>query len=290
MPRLLPLLAPLLALACAPAVPPGVTVSRGDSADGWLEHGVELPDRGEGFVRARPGESTRFGTPRLVEALRRAFASVKRTFPATPPMRVGDLSYPRGGRHPRHGSHRSGRDADLIFYATDLEGRPVQGRGWVAYDRFGVGVEPEEHGGRTLLFDDARNWHFVRTLLLDEDAQVQWIFVSRGVKSRLLRFAAAHEPDEELLVRAAWVLHQPTGASPHADHFHVRVACGPEQRALGCRDRGPMWSWWRDEAIKRVAPHEVPALDDGQLLQALLGGPPEGERHARAYEPGAAKR
>ncbi|MEM9074060.1 MAG: penicillin-insensitive murein endopeptidase [Myxococcota bacterium] len=260
----------LMAIACSTPVPPGTTVSHGDSANGWLEGGVSLPDQGAGFVRARPGESTRFGTPRLVGALTRATLDVDARFGGAP-LRVGDLSAPYGGRHRRHRSHRSGRDMDLIFYATDLEGRSVRGRGWVAFDRYGVGVEPADRGGRILRFDDARNWALVRNLLLDEEAQVQWIFVSRGLKARLLRYAVEHEPNPEALFRAAWLLHQPSRGNPHADHFHVRVACGPLQRSIGCSDRGPVWSWWRDAAAKRdsYAPYNdlglVAAIVDGDV-------------------------
>lgn len=255
-------------LACATTTaPPGETVSHGDTAGGWLENGVSLADQGVGYVRARPGESTRYGLPRLVSALERAAASVDAAFPGGEPLRVGDLSAPFGGRHHRHRSHRSGRDMDLILYATDLDGQSVRGRGWVAYDRHGVGVESETRGGGIQLFDDARNWHLVRTLLLDEEAQVQWIFVSRGLKARLLRYAAAHEPNPEALFRAAWALHQPRRGNPHADHFHVRIACGATQRALDCRDRGPMWSWWRDAHLKR---DRYAPLDDMGLLQQLL--------------------
>ena len=158
----------VVAVACAPAVPPGAPVSVGVSNDGWLRNGVALADRGAGFVRARPGESTRYGIPRLVHAIEGAAADVERAFPGTPPLRVGDLSYPQGGRHPRHNSHRSGRDVDLIFYATAPSGRPVQGRGWVVYDRYGVGREPVDHGGAAMNLDVARNWHLVRSLLADE--------------------------------------------------------------------------------------------------------------------------
>lgn len=65
----------------------------------------------------------------------------------------GDLSSPHGGRHDRHGSHRAGRDADVIFYATDAAGTPTRGRGWLAYDRFGAAREPLEGGrpGRVFL-------------------------------------------------------------------------------------------------------------------------------------------
>lgn len=254
--------------------PPGA-VSLGFTNRGVLLEGVELPDQGVGFVRARPGESTRFGTPTLVASLERAAAGVDRAFVDSAPLRVGDLSAPQGGRHGRHRSHRTGRDVDLIFYITDAEGASTRGRGWLAFDRFGVAREDPTRGARSsdvFFFDDARNWHLVRTLLLDDAARVQWIFCSRGVKARLLRYAAAHEPSREALFRAAWVLQQPSRGAPHHDHFHVRVACGAEQRALGCRDRGPIWPWLRPDAVKpaEAAPQ---GLSDDVLVRLLLEDP-----------------
>src|SRR6185295_345893 len=96
-----------------------------------------FPEHGPGFVRARPGEETRYGVPALVALLERAAAKVSHDFPGTPAIHVGDLSRAFGGRHERHHSHRSGRDADVIYYATDPLGRPVSGTGFVAYDRYG---------------------------------------------------------------------------------------------------------------------------------------------------------
>ena len=254
-------------MACGPAAPPATPISRGTASDGWLQNGQALPESGAGYVRARPGESTRFGMPRLIATIEHAAATVDQRFPGTPPLRVGDLSYRFGGRHPRHGSHRSGRDVDLIFYATDIEGNAIRGRGWVAYDRFGVGVEPEEHGGSAVLFDLRRNWHLVRALVLHPAAQVQWIFVSAGLKSLLLKYAAEHEPNREAIYRATWVLHQPYRGNPHADHFHVRLACGREQRALGCIDYGPVWPWLRNDATKQ---HQAQPDSDATLVDALL--------------------
>jgi len=243
---------------------------------GILHRGVALPDRGEGYVRSRPGESTRFGTPDLIGALERAIAEVGRRFPGTAPMRVGDLSAPGGGRHPRHGSHRTGRDADLIFYVTDPAGRSREGRGWLAYNRFGYAVERREGAptGELFFFDDARNWWFVRTLVLDDEAAVQWIFVSRGVKSRLLRHAMAHEQDPRAIVRAAYVLQEPSNASPHDDHFHVRVYCAEHALAHGCENRGPMWPWLRF-AIEK--PESGEPLTDEVLVRALCEGLGDGQ-------------
>ena len=248
---------------------------------------MRLPDHGPGFVRARPGEGTNYAIPRLVRAIQGAAASVVESFPGGPPLRVGDLSYRAGGRHPRHRSHRTGRDVDIIFYATGADGEPIQGRGWVAYDLHGIGREPQEHGGQPMFLDVPRNWHLVRTLLLDKKAQVQWIFCSAGVKARLLEHAIAYEPIRELVFRAAWVLHEPSRSSPHDDHFHVRIACGARQRALGCIDRGPLWPWWTDEVVKQTTRD---TLDDRALVRALLLENNEPENNepeaARAVQPG----
>lgn len=268
------LAAALCLLGCAP--PPGAR-SHGRPNRGMLVDGVAMGRAGPGFVQARPGDGTRYGTPTLVRALERALASVAARYPGTPPMRVGDLSYRHGGKHPRHGSHRSGRDADLIFFATDLSGRSVQGRGWLAYDRFGVARETKtpsgEGSGDVFLFDAARNWHLVRTLLADEQALVQWIFCSAGIKARLLRHAALHEADPRLIARAATVLHQPSRGRSHNDHFHVRVLCSPEERQSGCREYGPVWPWLRD-AVEKTSPREPVEHTDENLVRWLMEDPP----------------
>jgi penicillin-insensitive murein DD-endopeptidase len=239
-------------------------LSVGGTSAGWLHLGSALPDEGLGFERARPGEPTRAGVPRLLEALARAAGEVERSFPGSRRLRVGDVAGPLGGRHPRHRSHRSGRDVDVLYYLASPSGVPVEPRGRVAFSRFGVAPDPET--GELVVFDDARNWHLVRTLLSDPAIEVQWIFCSRGVKSRLLSHALATEPDRALLARASYVLAQPQNAAPHDDHFHVRVLCSLEETALGCRDVSPIWPWLRagrdpGEAHLRV--------DDARLLELL---------------------
>lgn len=262
-------LALLAAAGCglAPRAPGASTVGRPNA--GWLPGGVPLPDRGEGYVRARPGEATRWGTPRLVGAIERAAAAVARRYPGGAPLRVGDLSWPRGGRHPRHGSHRSGRDVDLLFYLVGAAGQPTRGRGWLAIDRFGVAREDRRPGGvpgsgALFFLDEARSWWLVRSLLADPEAPVQWIFVSNGVKARLLDWARRHEPDPALLFQAIWTLHEPSRGAPHDDHFHVRLACTAEERATGCDDYGPIWPWLR-KAIEKPA-ERVTAAAGGEAL------------------------
>lgn len=267
------------AILCGLAVPllvgclgftpmPDETLSFGATNRGVLHRGQAIPAQGDGYVLARTGDSTRFGTPELIAALTRAAASVEARFPGTAPIRIGDLSSPSGGRHPRHGSHRTGRDADVLFYMTDAAGHSETGRGWLAYNRFGFSVEHERENG-LYFFDDARNWHFARTLLLDDEARVQWLFVSRGMKARLLRYALAHETDPRALSRAAYALHQPADAAPHDDHFHVRIYCPPRDLAHGCRNRGLVWSWLRGDTEKPLR-RAGARLDDEALRASIL--------------------
>ncbi len=104
--------------------------SIGSANRGWLAQGHALPARGLGFVRARVGDDTRFGTPVLVSALTRAAALVEQNAPGGAPLAIGDLSARDGGHHARHGSHRSGRDVDVLFYLVDASGYSVRGSGY----------------------------------------------------------------------------------------------------------------------------------------------------------------
>ena len=238
--------------------------SLGYANDGVLRVSMALPKAGPGFVRARPEDDTQFGAPLLVSALMRAAAAVARSFPGTSPLRIGDVSAEGGGGHDRHGSHRTGRDADILFYLLDERGVSIPGSGFFAFDERGAAT----YDGRLVFFDVARNWALVRTLLADEQALVQWIFCADGIKARLLAYGAEHESDPRVLLRAAYVLHQPTRGNPHRDHFHVRVACSGDERALGCLDDGPAWPWLRNQHEKPA--WEGPGNDDVTLVRALL--------------------
>src|SRR5262249_34400488 len=139
--------------------------SLGSTSCGVVCQGAELPDRGEAFLRGRPGETTRVGVPRLVTALQTAASTVSAAFPGAQDLRIGDIGAPHGGHHERHASHRAGRDVDVLFYVEDASGRPLPSAGFVAFSRFGYAVAPE---GGLYFFDDARNWGLVRALLTDE--------------------------------------------------------------------------------------------------------------------------
>ncbi|MDD5305859.1 MAG: penicillin-insensitive murein endopeptidase [Deltaproteobacteria bacterium] len=236
--------ATLLAGATAFADPPAGTstaaasVSLGTPMDGRLERGVALPARGAGFrllseARAR---KARFGAAELVGLVEEAAAAVVRRHPGSV-LTVGDLSARKGGRIDHHGSHRSGRDVDLLFYLTNRAGKPVVSPGFVPVDGNGVSVTPP----LKYAFDAGRNWTLVAALLSSKRADVQFIFVADHVRAMLLAAADKARAPRWLVARAEQVLRQP-GRKAHWDHFHVRILCPGDDRPE-CRDVGPLWSW-----------------------------------------------
>ncbi len=257
--------------ACGLAPIPHGAESLGTANRGGLLRAMELPQRGMGFQRALVGDGTAFGTSKLVGLLTRSAAEVARSYPGTAPLYIGDLSDRFGGKHSRHGSHRSGRDVDVLFYLTNAQGRSVRGSGFYAFDERGVGYvrEPGAPVQGLAFFDAARNWAFVRSMLLDSEAPVQWIFCANGIKARLLAYARAHESNPRLFFQASQVLHEPSKGNPHRDHFHIRIACTGEERTRGCEDAGPIWPWLRN--FHEKADISGPGTDDATLVAALLG-------------------
>ncbi len=211
----------------------------GTSSRGLLINGDHMPRKGDNY-RFYHGGDRRWGTPEVIGMLKRVAACVAEEHPGST-LEIGDISSRTGGFIGGHRSHRTGRDVDLAFYSADIQRRPVNASPLVHFDRFGVGVREE----RTVVFDTQRNWKLVEAMLDDGEAQVQWIFVSDGLKAKLLQWALDNNRDIETIEKAASVLHQPGDSAPHDDHFHVRVYCPENEFGAGCRDVRPFWPWIR---------------------------------------------
>ncbi len=201
---------------------------------------TELPARGRGFRRLRPASPHHWGQPRLVETVRAAAAAVDAERPGGPALVVGDLSARHGGRIPGHRSHRTGRDVDLLWYLTTPSGASIETSGFVDIGEDGLGQDPAT--GTFVRLDIPREWALVKALLRQGSAPIEWLFVNRPIEALLIEHARAVETDLALLWEAETVLQQPRGVQDHADHFHVRIACLPEERAQGCGG-GPRWDW-----------------------------------------------
>jgi murein endopeptidase len=175
-----------------------------------------------------------FALPNLLSVLSRAARIVARKFPGSV-LEIGELSRKDGGRITSHLSHQSGRDADVGFYLTDLDGAPIRAPRFLRCDGRGDGRDDP-----TVLFDDQRNWEFVRALLEDPNEEVRQIFIYAPLRARLLAYAAKVNAPRLLRAKAAAAMMQPVNALPHDDHFHIRISCPFDQIERGCADL-PMW-------------------------------------------------
>ncbi|HSO00103.1 MAG TPA: penicillin-insensitive murein endopeptidase [Candidatus Nanopelagicales bacterium] len=271
--RLFPLLSMALlalsALACAAPLPtplaPSLRGSIGLPHHGVLTHAVELPRQGDGYLLLR-SKGARWGHPRLITALQRAAAEVHRARPGGPPLLIGDLSAQRGGRIRGHRSHRTGRDVDLLLYALTPDGRPVRAPGFLRYGRDGL-AEAEDQSGRITHYrlDLERNWLLVRALVESPEAAVQWLFIARWLEALITEYARARGEDPELIWHAESVLLQPGDSAAHDDHFHLRIACTPDEAVAGCTGGGPRWPWL-------PALPALESLPDEELGMAILEG------------------
>lgn len=252
---------------------PGIHGTMGVPHNGSLTGGQALPKKGDGYRLLRDND-VRWGTPRLVGAIQRAAAAVAKERPGSPPLYVGDLAAKKGGQVSGHSSHRTGRDADLLFYALTPSGVSVRSPG---FPRFGPDGLAKAGKGYVRL-DVERNWLLIRALVSDEQVDIQWLFVAKWLEALIIEYAIARGEPDEVIYRASLVLHQPGDALPHDDHLHLRVACSPEEAVAGCSGGGPRWPW-------QPSLPKLTGEDDASLLQALLGDGASGGGAAAASPP-----
>ena len=241
---------------------PGLGGTIGVPHNGVQTEAVELPVSGPGFRRLRPRRPAYFGQPRLVKLLEIATATVDAEHPGTRPLLIGDLSSKYGGKLPGHNSHRTGRDVDLLWYVTTPSGAPVDNPGFVHVGSDGLAKVFGRGGagrGQYVRLDVPRQWSLVKALLSVPRANIQWIFCSNEIEALLIDYARSKGEDPALIWYAETVLHQPRDSSPHDDHFHLRLACLPEEMARGCLGGGPYW-----EFLEQVP--EAPDLSEDDLL------------------------
>lgn len=219
---------------------PGLEGSVGVPHNGVLTDSSVLPEKGDGYVRFRPRSPVYHGLPRLVRAIERAARQTQEGLPFGAPLVVGDLSGEAGGKIPRHNSHRTGRDVDFLFFLQTPRGVSFRNPGFFPLDPDGIVRFPDGTYG---VLDVPRQWLFLRTLLTDDEIDVQFLFMSRELEARIIDYAIAKEDDMELVWHAETVMLQPGDSLPHADHVHMRIACLPDEAVAGCAGGGPHWPW-----------------------------------------------
>lgn len=220
--------------------PPPGSLSVGKTSGGRLLGGVKIPLTGQdyAFFEHIAERGTYYGTEEMKRLLPRLGAAVRRDVRGSPRLRVGNVSLQHGGRSQWHVSHQAGRDVDLCFYALDRQSnKPVEldnfrKFGWRGISRDGA-----------YAFDARRNMQLVRAMLTDEHVGVQWIFVARWLKRRIIAEAVRAGISEAVRHRMNEVMRQPSDSARHDDHFHVRIYCSTEDRKFGCVTRDPLREW-----------------------------------------------
>ncbi len=201
------------------------TLSVGAPSDGALVRGRKL----------RPSPAARMwnkadmpahATPDLLRAIDRAAKKVRKGH-AGSTLLVLALSNEDGGPLADRRSHQTGRDADLVFYATDTKGKPATSKKLARFGGDGVSRD------KKLRFDDARNWALVEALAKDP-ANVTHIFVDAKIRVRLLAFAQKQDLDEERIERVRAILFEGDGSEQLDAFFHVRIAC-PNGQSRICK-------------------------------------------------------
>jgi len=238
---------------------PAIGGSVGQPHRGVLTNARSLPGDGTGYVLYRR-DGTNWATPRVVAALERAAMAVEQQRPGGSALVVADLAAKHGGKISRHRSHRTGRDADLLFFVLTPDGRSVENPAFLHFGRDGLAFHPPDR--MYLRIDIERTWLLVKALVEDEEANVQYLFVADWLEAMLTDYALARGDSNELVWRAATVLRQPSDSSTHDDHIHFRSACTPAEEVAGCRGGGPRRSWHQ--------PVPELTLSDDELLGALL--------------------
>jgi penicillin-insensitive murein endopeptidase len=190
-------------------------------------------------VYARGGNF--YGTSELVTLIERTAHAIAARWPGSQ-LSVGELSGPHGGKISGHRSHQNGRDVDIAFFMQDAEGRASPMHTFVTFNGQGNALRTRSK----LYFDDARNWAMVATMLRAPEARVQYMFVAKRIRARLLNEGHRQGESEQFLRGAATVMVQPKRGHKHANHFHVRIYCASDDRPR-CRDSAPYWPWYDAE-------------------------------------------
>lgn len=227
------------------------STSVGAPAAGRVLGSVAVPKSGPGFYHnpMRP-EGARYGTVELVQTIIRAAALTDAALPGSV-LVVNDLGLREGGPIAQHGSHQSGRDADILFYSLDAKGVPLPSVG-VPIDPKGKGIDFKDlldpKDDQPVQLDVQRTWHFAASLIQVAGDNLQRIFVVEHVRSMLLAEAKRARSSKEIVDRFADITCQPE--SPHDDHFHIRLFCTPEDMGGGCLDGPPTYPFRVAELAK----------------------------------------
>jgi penicillin-insensitive murein endopeptidase len=215
----------------------GSSISVGRPNRGYLIDARKLPDEGPGFTTREVWKlrNNRYGTDELIDMIE---AVAKRMNKRAKDVRlvVADLSSQTGGgAFAFHRSHQSGRDADLLYYMRDKDGKPFEPDAMHVFDARG-----RARDGSGITVDVPRTWLLVKDLTTAPEAVVQYIFMYEPIAELLIDHAKAIGEPPAVIAKVRRALKQPGDSARHDDHMHVRVYCATTDREYGCEDIGPL--------------------------------------------------
>jgi LysM repeat protein len=189
---------------------------------GRLKKAIKLR-QGKGYYIRRPHRS--FGASHTVGYLKSSLAQVRRRFPDSHDLAIGDLSARGGGKITMHASHQNGRDVDIGFYfKSKPKGYPES---FVVANRKNVDFEA--------------SWALLTqfTDLASKPDGVDRIFMSYSSQKMFYKLARKHGVAKRKLKK---MFQYPEGRSSqsgiirhvpgHDEHIHVRFKCPPKDK--GC--------------------------------------------------------
>ena len=160
-----------------------------------------------------------WATSETLAAIQNAVDTVHDLFPDTPPIMIGDISGPTGGRLHRHQTHQGGRDVDFGFYYK--AGKAT----WFA-------------PGSSLNLDLARNWALVRALVTRTD--VETILLDTRIQRSLYgtRWASARTRSGSTASSSSRRV-RPSDCPPRGRAPHALPRPLLQRRGAGTRAEGP---------------------------------------------------
>lgn len=195
--------------------------SIGRPQHGRLTNASVLPRNPSAWFIRRPERA--YGTRGTVSQIQRVIQRVRRHFPRVHALAIGDLSVRRGGKITMHGSHQSGRDADIGFYFKSVPRHYPAAFVLATEDTVDVAAC---FALFTALADTAGRPGGVERMYMTYETQAMFHRLGRqhGISPATLDrlFQYPHGPDSD-----HGLFHDEPG---HDEHIHVRFSCAPTDR------------------------------------------------------------
>jgi LysM repeat protein len=189
---------------------------------GKLKKAIRLR-QGKGYFIRRPHRS--FGATHTVGYLKNSLAQMKKRFPKTHDLAIGDLSARGGGKITMHASHQSGRDVDIGFYFKKKpKGYPES---FIVANRKNIDFKAS-WALLTQFTNLAKKPDGVDRIFMTYSTQKMFYKLARKDGIAKKRLNKIFQYPKGRYSQDAIIRHEPG----HDEHIHVRFKCPPKDK--GC--------------------------------------------------------